>query len=160
MGLSRPLSWTEVDWDSLVQLESKKLQYLLALKRCLNVLNPDFSTFEFGVALESGYRPGRRIDWSSVMRYCAPEIVVVMVTDPDREKNHFDFPGYAIIPRIERVVDLSFAEPSDTTGRSNRDATAESLTYLRATASRLEGDARSRAIKHVDILTRMLKATD
>lgn len=154
------LNWTLLDWDSLTNVESVKLQYILAIKRSLDTLNPDFTSFEFSEAMETGNRAQRRINWQDVVRHCAPQVIVVMITDGDKESQHFDFPGYAIIPRLERVVDLSFAVPSGERGRANRDVVAESLTHLRSVASSQEGEKRDRIMKHLSILERMLRSAD
>ena len=159
-GLRSALNWTLLDWDSLNSVESTKLQYILAMKRSLDVLNPDYTQFEFNAALETGNRSQRRIQWQDVVRHCAPQVVVVMITDGSKESHHYDFPGYAVIPRLERVVDLSFAVPSGETGRSNRDVIAESLSHLRSIASTQDGEKRDRIMKHLSILERVLRGTD
>jgi hypothetical protein len=152
------LNWTLLDWDSLTNVESVKLQYILAVSRSLDTLNPDYTQFEFNATLETGTRSQRRINWQDIVRHCAPQVIVVMITDGVKESSHFDFPGYAILPRLERVVDLSHAVPSGESGRSNRDVIAESLSHLRYVVSSLEGEKKDRILKHLSILERMLRA--
>lgn len=150
---------TKFDWTKLDRGEKSKLEYLIRVKHTVDVLNTKFKDFEVQSAWNHGLSVHREVSWVDVQRYCFPQLIVIMISDGNKEKEFFKFPGYALIPRLEEAVDLSgIADPSDDHGRANRE-TEMSLDHLRSVIQSIDGSKGENAMKHLNILHRMLRAT-
>jgi len=151
----------EVEWSDLTRNERGKLEYVLNVKSALASLNRDYEQFSFNAAWNDGVTTHRRINWLDVVRHCFPDVIVVMINDGvSKETQFFEFPGYAIIPRLGRSFDLSKSRiPSGEPGRANQEVT-QSLSHLRQRILSIDGSKGENAMKHLRILERMLKTVD
>lgn len=148
------------DLTDLNPTEMSKVNYLIQIVRSITKLNTQFGNWAFSEALASGTLTNRHIDWHGIRRFCAPSVLLITIIDTKRGDVFNEIPGYAMIPRLERIVDLSEAVPQDGPGRANRETTERSLDHLRTVISSMSGSKGENAMKHLNVLVRMTRSAD
>lgn len=133
--------------------ERAKLEWLLGLVRGLDSAQKEFNGAKSTTLLNAGVALERTFDWRIVQNRCMPELAIVMVGDAG--KNVYDWPQYAVIPRLGIHVDLQTAIPVEKAEPEQTGNTLAMLTQLQHQAHGLSPSKRSNAEHQLTILSRI-----
>lgn len=153
--------WRKVGDDLVVhRSEYSKLRRLYDTIYLVDAAYRDFKEGFHMEALEQGVKVEFKFDWYSVVRQCAPEVLVVLAEDPTRETFQ-QFPLYAVLPVSGQFILLTewaplTIEDDDDTDSVEVDVRG-TLNRLLTYASSLDGGKRENAMKMISTLQRILK---
>jgi hypothetical protein len=139
--------------------EYRKMVFLLDAIRQMDRMYQNFKKWRETVAFSDGVTVDPRIDWLSVVRYCAPDVLVVLAHD--KEGTSFeDFPLYAVLPdsqqfiQLDRTMNVSVQVSEDGKPELDVQSTLNSLlTYVES----MDSGKKENAMKQLRILIRLLK---
>jgi len=139
--------------------EFPKMKYLVDTIYLMDMMYGDFKEWRSDVAFSEGVTVNARLDWRAVSNHCAPQVLVVLATDPTHAEFE-DHPLYAVLPesgqtvRLDGVVSLAVEESED--GKPEFDVEG-ALNSLNTYAQSINGGKRDNAMRQVQILKRILK---
>jgi len=139
--------------------EYGKLSYLLTVIKLMDRMYQDFKKWRETVAFSDGVTVDTRIDWRSVVNFCAPDVLVVLTHDKSG-KEFEDFPLYAVLPRSGQYFELkpemsvSIEESED--GKPEFDVVG-TLNSLLSYVETIDGGKKENAMKQLHILKRILR---
>lgn len=145
------------------QAEAAKLQYLI---KVMDALDRADVRAEEDIAFfyrNEGVRAERKFDWNTVVRHCAPQILISFLQDQERyerDRSFREHPHSVIIARNAQVVYLGEVfeltlEDSDTDNSVK--SVGDTLRSLRSQVQQLEGIAAVDALALITRLERVLK---
>jgi len=80
--------------------EREKLQYLRNIIAGIHAFQEDFKEYRTEILLSSSTELDRKINWTGISNFLAPDVVLVTATSPDNNKGKFqgvwEYPIYAI----------------------------------------------------------------
>jgi hypothetical protein len=143
-------------FDGLV----RKCEWLDGVVRAAHSMLHEFHGQRATVQWNEGADIGYVIDWRSVVNYCSPDVLVVLLRDPTRLKVFDDFPKFALIPSLGECLDLQtenwFVEFSTRIANEQSDQTDVALNVLHQAASRLEPAKKENAMRVLATAKRLL----
>lgn len=145
------------------QAEYAKFCYLIkvldALDRADAITEEEIDYFR----RTEGVKADRQFDWTSVSRFCQPQILISYLRGAERFEEDRSFrthPRFVIIPRTAYVVDLNeaFELTLEDDGTDNSaDSAGDALRLLQSRAQQIEGSAAANALTMLRQLSRVLK---
>jgi len=140
--------------DGLTTGERDKLAWLLGLVRGLDRAQKAFNRAKPSFVFEHGIAVDRSFDWIGIRNRLFPELAIVMVGDGG--KSIYDYPQYAIVPRLGIYIDLQAEIPADKTQQGKPDSVLAALNVLESYAKGLSGSKAGNAERQIQILKRIV----